>query len=374
MHNIPSFSYPPPLSSLGAGPAGSREGGVGSLSSVRVRRTLDGREPDRVPVLNIRSAEHAPISATDVPQTTPESDFALFTVDLTPRYPVQILDQDGETVVQTTPHGGVCRFSLLRGGPPEILDYPVKSRTDWKLLARRLEAEPDRVDWTALQPAAKRAGATGLCAALAAPAGFRVCAAYLGAAAADMVGADPGLIRDIADTHAGLLAGMAELILAGGQAIDVLLLFDDLADRRGLLFSPARYRQAFAPALCRLTGFARDHGIKVLYCAGGDLRLLVPDLLDTGLDCLGPLDVAAGMDLPTLKINYGADLAFLGGIDRRALHNPDPAVLEREISCKVRAGMVNGRYIAGFDGPLPDNLPPEQLARAAALLAQYGKY
>jgi len=167
---------------------------------------------------------------------------------------------------------------------------------------------------------------------------------------------------------------MADLILAGGQAIDGLLLFDDLADRRGLLFSPARYRQVFAPVLRRLTGIFRDRGIKVLYCASGDLRLLVPDLLDTGLDCLGPLDVAAGMDLPMLKINYGADLAFLGGIDRRALHDPDPAVLEREISGKVRAGMINGRYIAGFDGPLPEDLLPEQLARAAALLAQYGKY
>jgi uroporphyrinogen decarboxylase len=189
-----------------------------------------------------------------------------------------------------------------------------------------------------------------------------------------MIGADPGLIHDMADAHASLLAGVAELLLTGGCALDGILLFDDLADKRGLLFLQERFRQVLAPVFRRLTAFFHDRGLKVVYYSGGDLRVLVPDLVETELDCLGPLEVAAGMDLPVLKINYGADLAFLGGIDRRALHNPDPAVLEREIASKVTTGMVNGRYITGFDGPLPADTQPEQYARAARLLARYGKY
>jgi hypothetical protein len=360
MHNIP----------YSASPAGG-----GGLSRLRVRKALDGREPDRVPVLNFLPGDPAPISAGAVPQPMPDSDIRLFSPDLTPRYPVQILQRDGETVVQTTPHGGVCRISLTRGVPPAILDYPVKSRADWEFVSRRLAPDPDRVDWAVLEPAEQLAGAAGLCAAFAAPAGVRACADYLGVSlAADLVGGDPGLIRDIAGVHADLMIGTAEQILDRGCALDLVLLFDDLADRRGLLFAPASFRAALGPALRRLTGFFHGRGIKVALYAGGDLRLLVPDLLDGGLDCLGPLDVAAGMDLPTLKINYGADLAFLGGIDRRALEALDPAVLEREIATVVRAGMINGRYIAGFDGPLPADLPPEQYARAAALLAEYGKY
>jgi uroporphyrinogen decarboxylase len=92
------------------------------------------------------------------------------------------------------------------------------------------------------------------------------------------------------------------------------------------------------------------------------------------VDCLGPLEVAAGMDLPVLKLNYGADLAFLGGIDQRALSNPSPAALEREVANKLNAGMVKGRYIAGLDGPLPPDTPAEEYARFAELLAKYGKY
>jgi hypothetical protein len=36
--------------------------------------------------------------------------------------------------------------------------------------------------------------------------------------------------------------------------------------------------------------------------------------------------------------------------------------------------MVHARYIAGFDGPLPAGALAEKYARAAELLAAYGKY
>lgn len=341
----------------------------------RVRVGLSGREPDRVPVFDICTGERSVVPAEFAPRTTPESAVCLLSADLTPRYPVQVLEQDGETIVRTTPYGSVCRVSANLADAPEMVDYPVKSRTDWEYVARRLEVSPDRVDWGVSRPEYEQARAAGRCIAFAAPAGFGVCAAYAGAPAVlEWLGHDPGLIRDMADRHASLLCDVAALLLGAGCELDLAVLFDDLANSRGLLLPPPFYRRAVAPAIRRLADTFHDLGLKVILYSGGDLRLLIPDLLDTGLDCLGPLEVAAGMDLPVLKINYGADLAFLGGIDRRALQDPDPAVLEREIAVKVRAGMVNGRYIAGFDGPLPGGLSDDQYARAAELLTTYGKY
>jgi uroporphyrinogen decarboxylase len=339
----------------------------------RVRKALNGREPDRVPVFDICSEEHTAISAVKSLRTTPESAICLLSADLTPRYPVQVLDRDGGITVQTTPYGGVCRVSVNDAGPPEMVDYAVKSRTDWVFLARRLEVAPDRADWDVLMPAYQRARAAGLCVAFAAPMGFEACAMYSGARnVQEMMGADPGFVRDMAEAHAGLLNGMADVLLTGGCDLDVVLLFDDLADRRGPHFPSDRYREIFAPAYRSLTDFLHGRGVKVIVYSGGDIRLLVPDLVVTGVDCLGPLEVAAGMDLRILKLNYGADLAFLGGIDRRALR--DRVILEREVASKVSAGMVNGRYIAGFDGPLPAHVPAEQYVHAAELLAKYGKY
>ena len=343
------------------------------ISRTRVRKSLDGREPNRVPVFDIYSGDPTVIPAEFPPRTTPESDIFLLSADLTPRYPIKVLEQDGETLVQTTPYGGVCRVSADRAGPSGVVDYPVKTRSDWAFLARRLEVAPDRADWDVLRPAYQRARAAGLCLAFAAPVGFEACAAYSGAQMVqDMMGGDPGLVRDMAEAHAGLLSGMAGVLLAGGCDLDAVLLFDDLADRRGPHFPPDRYREIFAPVYRRLTDSCHGRGMKVIVYSGGDIRLLVPDLVASGADCLGPLEVAAGMNLCVLKLNYGADLAFLGGIDRRALR--DRTILEREVASKVSAGMVNGRYIAGFDGPLPAGIPAEQYACAAELLAKYGKY
>jgi uroporphyrinogen decarboxylase len=355
--------------------AGRGAGGGGLTSRGRVRKALDGREPDRVPIFDIYPGEPEVMAAGWLPPTTGESAVCLLSVDFTPRYPVQVLEQDGNAIVQTTPYGGVRRVSANLAWPSRVVDYPVKSRADWEYVAPRLEATPDRVDWTAVRSAVEQARTTGRCVALAAPVGVAACAAYLGAPSVlDMLGADPSFIRAMADTHASLLCGLASLLLAGGCELDLVVLFDDLANRRGLLFPPSHYRRVLAPVGRRLADFFHGLGLKVILYAGGDLRLLIPDLLDTGLDGLGPLEAAAGMDLPILKLNYGADLALLGGIDRRALQHPDPAVLEREIAIKLRAGMVNGRYIGGFDGPLPATMPAEQYARAAELLATYGKY
>jgi uroporphyrinogen decarboxylase len=339
----------------------------------RVRRALEGREPDRVPVFDISSEEYTAGSAVNSLRTTPGSAICLLSADLTPRYVVQVLERDGGTTVQTTHYGNVCRVFVDHAGPPEIVDYAVKSRADWVFVARRLDVTPDRADWDLLGPAYQQARAEGLCVAFAAPMGFTACAMYAGAESLkDMVSADPGLVRDMVEVHAGLLRGMAEVLLAGGCDLDVVLLFDDMADRRAPHFPPVRYREVFAHGYRRLTDFFHGRGVKAIVYSSGDIRPLVPDLVASGVDCLGPVEAAAGMDLRVLKLNYGADLAFLGGIDRRALR--ERAALEREIANKVSAGMVNGRYIAGFDGPLSAGIPVEQYAQAAELLAKYGKY
>lgn len=337
----------------------------------RVRLVLAGREPDRVPILDLVPFE----PEAQIAGSAPGSSICLLVVDLTPRYPVQILEQDGDDIVRTTPYGSVMRVSVGRAAPPKIVDYPVKTRRDWKRLAPRLEPGRDRVDWEAFGTAYEAARAAGLYLALAANTGFEACAALMGPAPVlDLMGADPGLVREVAQTQARLLTGMADFLLAEGYEIDGVLLFDEIAGRRGPFFSLKNYRETLGPLHRRLSDFFHARNMAVILYSGGDLRLLIPELLEAGLDCLGPLEVAAGMDLPVLKLNYGTELTLLGGIDRRALSHPDPAVLEREVASKVSAGMVNGRYIAGLDGPLPFGAPAGQVARLAQLLAKHGKY
>jgi hypothetical protein len=341
----------------------------------RVQVALRGREPDLVPVFDISEPGFEIKAWEHAPQALPGSSIRLVSAALTARYPLQIMERDGDDVVQTTPNGCVARLSASGINPPRILDCPLKTRSDWKPLARRLETVPERVNRAAFAAACEEARSSGFYLAFSALAGFAACAALTGTRQLiDLVSEDPSLVREVADTLADLLIGTVDLHLQQGFGIDAVVLFDELAGGKGLLFPLERFREVFAPAYRRLSDFFHGCGMPVIGYSRGDLRLLLPDLLGAGLDCLGPIEVAAGMSLPFLKLNYGADMAFLGGIDRRALRCPDPTVLEREIGVKLSAAMVNGRYVAGFDGPLPRDLSAEQYARAFQLLQKHGRY
>jgi uroporphyrinogen decarboxylase len=185
---------------------------------------------------------------------------------------------------------------------------------------------------------------------------------------------DPGWVRDMAETHADLLIAMAERILEAGYELDAVFLLNGLAGRAAPRIARRDYLETFAPVDLRVAGFFHGRGMKVLLYAPGDLRVLVPDLIDVGVDCLGPCQAAAGMDVRILKVNYGADLSMLGGIDLRALLQPDPVLLEREIDRKVTGAMIGGGYIAGFDGPIPAKATPSRYQQALDLLNRFGKY
>jgi uroporphyrinogen decarboxylase len=80
------------------------------------------------------------------------------------------------------------------------------------------------------------------------------------------------------------------------------------------------------------------------------------------------------MDLVQLKKDFGDELAFMGGIDVRAMANPDPGVIEREINTKIPFAKKAGGYIYHSDHSVPDNVSFEQYERTLQLVKQYGTY
>ena len=119
---------------------------------------------------------------------------------------------------------------------------------------------------------------------------------------------------------------------------------------------------------------ARPWDMPVILHTDGDVRKLIPGLIAAGIDCLQPCEAKAGMDLVELKANWGDKLAFMGGIDVRAMADPDPAVIEREISRKLPVAKQGGGYIYHADHSVPDNVSFEQYQRVMELVREYGGY
>lgn len=97
-------------------------------------------------------------------------------------------------------------------------------------------------------------------------------------------------------------------------------------------------------------------------------------LIEAGFTCLQPLEAKAGMDLVELKREFGDQLAFMGGIDVRAMAHRNPAVIEEEIRTKIPIAKQGGGYIYHSDHSVPDNVSFQQYCRVLELVQQYGKY
>ena len=71
---------------------------------------------------------------------------------------------------------------------------------------------------------------------------------------------------------------------------------EDLGMQVGPMLSPASFRKYIQPSYRRLARTARDAGCLVHVHADGDLRLLIDDLLDCGIDVLNLQDLVNGVD------------------------------------------------------------------------------
>ena len=104
----------------------------------------------------------------------------------------------------------------------------------------------------------------------------------------------------------------------------------------------------------------------------GDIRTLVPDILETGVDALNPIEVKAGMDPIALKKQYGDRLTLRGGIN--AVNWSNTEAILAEINQKVPVLKENGGFIFSSDHSIPNSVSLENMKRIMEEIKRVGKY
>ncbi|HEU5318402.1 MAG TPA: uroporphyrinogen decarboxylase family protein, partial [Chloroflexota bacterium] len=318
----------------------------------RFRAALAHREPDRVPV------HDSPWLATvdrwrreGLPPGIPVEEHFGYElwgvgVDLSPRFPVRVVERNEEYVVETTSDGGLRRNHRDRSTTPEVIECAIHSREDWERVRPRLEAAVTRVNWVTLHNELEKQRADGRFVTFNAAVGYDRFQSLVRSEELLMaIAEDPDWVREMFMTHAELVIEQATLVFNQGYVFDGAFLFCDLGYRNASLFSPASYRRVQFESDRLLYDFFHRHDMPVVLHSCGRVTGLIPQLIEAGLDCLQPLEVKAGMDLLELKREFGSDLAFMGGIDVRAMADPDPYAIEYEIARKFEVAMRGGGYI-----------------------------
>jgi len=93
---------------------------------------------------------------------------------------------------------------------------------------------------------------------------------------------------------------------------------DDYGAQRAMLFSPRLWRRLMKPRLARLFAVFVDAGLPVILHSDGDIRAILPDLVEIGLTTLNPVQPEV-LDHAWLQKEYGAKLSFYGGVSTQGV-------------------------------------------------------
>ena len=145
------------------------------------------------------------------------------------------------------------------------------------------------------------------------------------------VAADEGFVAE-------LLRGIADYVLATAGILldryefDAIAVSDDYGTQKALVISPEHWRRLIKPLLAEIYGLAKGRGRYVFHHTCGHVTPIIPDLIEVGLDILHPIQPET-MDIHRLKREYGAELAFCGGLRTQDLL---PAGAPGEVRAAVR--------------------------------------
>jgi uroporphyrinogen decarboxylase len=153
------------------------------------------------------------------------------------------------------------------------------------------------------------------------------------------------------------------VIEAGGGLVDIIGSGGDLGAERGMLLSPALWRERIKPFSAGLITTFKRMGLKTFYHSCGSIVPVIDDLIEIGLDILDPIQVsAAGMDPAVLADRFADRLSFNGAIDEvRLLPHATADEVYRETTRMIDILGRHGGYIVSPSHQVQGDTPPENI-------------
>jgi uroporphyrinogen decarboxylase len=147
-----------------------------------------------------------------------------------------------------------------------------------------------------------------------------------------------------------------EAIRAG---CEVIILSDDYAHKSGPLMSPGQFREFVLPGLTAAVANIHDAGGMCIKHTDGNVWELLEDIVGTGIDGLGPLEPAAGMDLAEVKRRYGSRVCVMGNVDVDLLCRGSTSDVQRATMTLLQTVSVGGGHILSSGNSITSAVRPE---------------
>lgn len=154
---------------------------------------------------------------------------------------------------------------------------------------------------------------------------------------------------------------------------DMLHLSEDMCFKAHPMISPEMTEEMCGPCYRQWTAQARAAGTPLFGIdSDGHVGLLIPVWIKCGVNCVDPLEVAAGNDIRAYRAAFGKKLAFQGGIDKRAIAAGGIA-LKTELA-RIRPVVEGGGYIPSCDHGVPPDISWRNFQDYALQLAEMTRW
>ena len=175
----------------------------------------------------------------------------------------------------------------------------------------------------------------------------------------------PDFAKTLLNRITGLICDLTVNYLESSQGvIDMIELpGDDYAGNQNLILSPNLFRKMIRPCLEQIIAVIRKQHpkVKIMLHSDGAITKLIPDFIDMGVDVLHPLEPVKGMNPAEIKIKYGQQLSFLGGVDISHALPGSTQDVRNDIERCFRDLAPGGGYIMAPCNHLQADIPPENV-------------
>jgi uroporphyrinogen decarboxylase len=189
--------------------------------------------------------------------------------------------------------------------------------------------------------------------------------------------------EDFADT---VMEKVTEIYIANcnkyldalGKYIQVFVYWDDITGQNSPIISPELYRRLIKPKDKRLIeAIKKKTDAKIfLHCCGA-AREFIPDFIEIGVDILNPVQVSAkDMDTKELKREFGNNITFWGGgcdtqyvLCRGTLNE-----VRDEVKKRIDDLAPGGGFVFNTVHNIQNDVPPENIMVMWETLQKYGVY
>jgi hypothetical protein len=167
----------------------------------------------------------------------------------------------------------------------------------------------------------------------------------------------PEMVEDMVETACQLVENFLDQVLPHFD-FDYAAGWEDICYNRGPIVSVKFFKNVVMPRYQRIHRRLAAHGIDLWYTdCDGDVRPILPYLLEGGINCLFPFEVNSCAHPGELFREYGKDLRIMGGVDKMALGKGRAAIHAYLES--LGPLVERGGYIPFCDHRCPPNVTPE---------------